>query len=60
MDTTEAQDRIVAAIDGVMNLRESLPDDMRHTASRNRLTMALLSLEEARDSVAAAKDRVPK
>jgi hypothetical protein len=59
MDTTEAVERIVSAIDGVMNLREALPDDMQHTASRNRLTMALLSLEDARDSVAAAKARVP-
>jgi hypothetical protein len=60
MDTTDAVERIVQAIDGVMNLRESLPDDMQHTASRNRLTMALLHLEDARDSVAAAKARVPQ
>jgi hypothetical protein len=60
VDTRDATDRIIAAIDGVMNLRESLPDDMPHTASRNRLTMALLHLEDARDSVAAAKARVPQ
>jgi hypothetical protein len=59
VDTRDATDRIIAAIDGVMNLRESIPEDMQHTASRNRLTMALLHLEDARDSVAAAKARVP-
>ena len=59
MDTTDATDRIVQAIDAVMNLREATPEDMHHTASRNRLTMALLHLEDARDSVAAAKARVP-
>ena len=59
MDTTDAVERIISAIDGVMNLRESIPEDMPHTAARNRLTMALLNLEDARDSVAAAKDRMP-
>jgi hypothetical protein len=59
VDTRDATDRIIAAIDGVMNLRESIPEDMQHTASRNRLTMALMHLEDARDSVAAAKARVP-
>lgn len=57
MDTTEVNDRIVQAIDAVMNLRESTPDDMPHTAPRNRLTMALMHLEDARDAVSAAKDR---
>ena len=59
MDTTEAVERIISAIDGVMNLRESTPEDMQHTSARNRLTMALLHLEDARDAVSAAKDRMP-
>ena len=59
MDTTEANEALVRAVDAVMNLREAMPDDMQHTAARNRLTMALLHLEDARDSVAAAKARVP-
>jgi hypothetical protein len=44
----------------VVSVAESLPEDMAHTASRNRLTMAAMHLEDARDRLAAGRSRMPK
>ena len=41
-------------------LLDTLPEDVAHTATRNRIVMAQVHLDEARDMLAAAKDRLPK
>ena len=41
-------------------LLASVPEDLPHTAARNRLTMAAMHLEDARDRLAAGRSRMPK
>lgn len=41
-------------------LLATIPDTMRHTATRNCVLMAMNSLETARDQLAAARARMPK
>ncbi len=47
----------MAYLSEMLNL---LPEDVAHTATRNRIVMAMDKLDEARDMLAAAKDRLPK
>ena len=55
-----AEDALNAALLAVEAARESIPDDMVHTAARNRITMACLLVEEAQDLLSAARSRLPK
>lgn len=41
-------------------LQSTLPDSMEYTTARNRITMAMMHLEDARDRLAAARARVPQ
>jgi hypothetical protein len=58
MDTTEVNDRIVQALDEVAKLLHSVPETMENTNPRYRLLMAQVHLENARDAVSAARDRM--
>ena len=58
MDTFEVNDRIAQAMDEVAKLLHSIPETMENTTPRYRLQMAEVHLENARDAVAAAKDRM--
>jgi len=58
MDTTDVNDRIVQALDEVAKLLHSIPETMENTTPRYRLQMAEVHLENARDAVSAAKDRM--
>jgi hypothetical protein len=58
MDT--AEDALKQALLAVEAARESIPYDMPHTATRNRITMACLLVEEAQDLLAAARSRMPR
>jgi hypothetical protein len=55
-----AEDALKAALLAVEAARESIPEDMPHTAARNRITMACLLVEEAQDLLSAARSRLPK
>jgi len=55
-----AEDALKQALLAVEAARESIPDDMAHTAARNRITMACLLVEEAQDLLSAARSRLPK
>ena len=55
-----AEDALKQTLLAVEAARESIPDDMVHTAARNRITMAALLVEEAQDLLAAARSRMPK
>jgi hypothetical protein len=57
-DMTEQS--LVSTLADVGVLLAGLPDDMHHSASRNRLTMAQQSIEQAQDQVSAARHRLPK
>jgi hypothetical protein len=54
-----AEDALKQALLAVEAARDSIPDDMPHTAARNRITMACLLVEEAQDLLAAAQRRMP-
>jgi hypothetical protein len=54
------QQRAVEMEADIRALLESVPDDMHHTASRNRLMMAAGYLQDAQDALAAARARLPK
>jgi ElaB/YqjD/DUF883 family membrane-anchored ribosome-binding protein len=58
MDTFEVNDRIAQAMDEVAKLLDSIPETMENTTPRYRLQMAEVHLENARDAVSAAKDRM--
>jgi hypothetical protein len=55
-----ADEALRTALLAVEAARESIPDDMVHTAARNRITMAALLVEEAQDLLSAARSRLPK
>lgn len=54
------QEAVKAAAAAVTALYATLPDGMEATAARNRVVMAMGSLEDARDQLSAARDRMPK
>lgn len=51
---------IYSAIIELTDLAETIPTDMEHTTARNRMTMAAMHLEDARDRLAAARARLPQ
>lgn len=52
------QEAVKAAAAAVADLYATLPDGMEATAARNRVVMAMGSLEDARDQLSAARDRM--
>lgn len=56
----ETEHAIFQALLQVIALQNSLPEDMAHSATRNRMTMAAMHLEDARDRMAAARARLPQ
>lgn len=60
LDFDHAQEAVKAAAAAVTALYATLPDGMEATAARNRVVMAMGSLEDARDQLSAARDRMPK
>jgi hypothetical protein len=56
----DINDLIAQTLDQVTRVLDRLPEDIPHTASRNRLHKAAIHLEDARDSVNAAKARLPQ
>ena len=59
-DWDAAEYAIDTALLQLMNLQAQVPEDVAHTATRNRIVMAQGHLDEARDMLAAAKARLPK
>jgi hypothetical protein len=51
------QQAIAGEITHLADLMAKLPDAHNYTATRNRLVMAMDSLETARDQIAAARQR---
>ena len=51
---------IHTALIAVTELQKKVPEDVAHTPARNRMTMAAMHLEDARDRMAAARARLPK
>jgi hypothetical protein len=51
------QQAIAGEITHLADLMAKLPDGHNYTATRNRLVMAMDSLETARDQIAAARQR---
>ena len=66
MTATEAiawdahQQGITECVTYLNGLLASIPDGHQYTAARNRITMAMTSLDTARDFLAAARDRMPQ
>jgi hypothetical protein len=59
-DWDDAEYAIHTALMQLLALQATLPEDMRHTPTRNRMTMAAGELEAARDFLSAARARLPK
>ena len=59
-DWDDAEWAIHTALIAVTELQKKVPEDAPHTATRNRMTMAAMHLEDARDRMAAARARLPK
>ena len=56
----ETQNAVSDALSDALNLFGQVPDDAPHTASRNRIVMAMNALDHAIDHLAAARARMPK
>jgi putative NIF3 family GTP cyclohydrolase 1 type 2 len=54
-----AEQSLVNALAEVMMLLTQTPDDMAHTATRNRLLMAVTSIETAQNQVSVSRLRMP-
>lgn len=59
-DWDDAEYAIHTALMQLLALQATLPEDVAHTSARNRMTMAAMHLEDARDRMAAARARLPK
>ncbi len=44
----------------ILAMQVTLPEDVAHSATWNRMTMAAAHLEDARDALAAARARLPQ
>jgi hypothetical protein len=60
LDWDAAQNALTDALSEMMVLLSKTPDGMQHTATRNRITMAAISIEQAQDQLSAARARVVK
>ena len=60
IDWDAAEYAIHTALMQLLALQATVPEDVPHTATRNRMTMAAMHLEDARDRMAAARARLPK
>jgi hypothetical protein len=58
LDWDAAERSLADALSEMMVLLSKTPDGMKHTATRNRITMAAMSIEEAQDQLSAARARV--
>lgn len=56
----DAQNAVADALTEAQALMLTLPDGMEYQPSRNRILMAMDSLDAARDQLRAARDRMPK
>ena len=56
----DAQNAVADALRDAQALALALPDGMEYQPSRNRILMAMDSLDTARDQLAAARARMPK
>lgn len=59
-DWDDAEYAIHTALMQLLALQATVPEDVPHTATRNRMTMAAGHLEDAQDALAAARARLPK
>ena len=59
-DWDDAEYAIHTALMQLLVLQAKVPEDVAHTPARNRMTMAAMHLEDARDRMAAARARLPK
>ncbi len=59
-DWDDAEWAIHTALIAVTELQAKMPEDVPHTATRNRMTMTANCLEDAKDFLAAARARLPK
>lgn len=56
----DAEHAIHTALIQLLELQATLPEDVPHVATRNRMTMAADHLEDAQDRLAAARARLPQ
>jgi hypothetical protein len=56
----DAQNAVADALTEALALFGTIPDTQPHTEARNRIVMAMTSLDSARDFLAAARNRMPK
>jgi hypothetical protein len=56
----DAEHAIHTALMQLLALQAQMPEDMPHTATRNRITMAAGHLDDAQDFLSAARARLPK
>jgi hypothetical protein len=59
-DWDDAEYAIHTALMQLLVLQAKMPEDVPHTATRNRMTMTANCLEDAKDFLAAARARLPK
>jgi Trp operon repressor len=60
LDWDAAENALADAMSELLVLLSRTPDEMQHTATRNRITMAAISIEQAQDQLSAARARIPK